>query len=93
MVFFPASRTKLPHTCKNAKIAENLRITMSRIYIMQNGVLKSVPSKHAAILVAIKKASYPPEPETDAPGQGEVVDAEAPKPKRTYVRKDLTAEA
>jgi hypothetical protein len=69
---------------------------MLKTTIIQNGVLKQVPSKHAAILVAIKKASYvkdvAAESDTDAPGQGETVDTDALKPKRAYVRKDLRAE-
>jgi hypothetical protein len=69
---------------------------MSKINIIQNGVLKKVPSKHAAILVAIKKASYADATvdvsEPDAPGQGETVDTDALKPKRSYTRKDLKAE-
>jgi len=69
---------------------------MSKTSIIQNGVLKSVPTKHADILVSIKKATYAPDPvdvsDTDEPGQGETVDTDASKPKRAYVRKDLRAE-
>lgn len=64
---------------------------MSKTEIIQRGVTKMVPTKHAQILVALKKAIYAPEP--DANGSGENVDTEAPKPKRAYQRKDLKAEA
>jgi hypothetical protein len=63
--------------------------------IIQRGVIKSVPQKHAKILVALKKATYPDPVEQSAEvvstEGGEFIDTV--KPKRTYQRKDLTAGA
>jgi hypothetical protein len=64
---------------------------MSKTTIIQRGVEKQVPAKHAKILVAIGKAAYAPMPDDEA-GHGETVDTDAPKPKRTYLRKDLKAQ-
>jgi hypothetical protein len=68
---------------------------MSKTEIIQRGVTKTVPTKHAAILVALKKATYPEPVEQSAEvvstEGGEVIDTA--KPKRTYQRKDLTAGA
>jgi hypothetical protein len=64
---------------------------MSKTTIIQRGVEKQVPAKHAKILVAIGKAAYAPMPDDEA-GQGETVDTDALKPKRSYTRKDLKAE-
>ena len=62
---------------------------MSKISILQNGVIKTIPVAHAKILVALKKATYVPEPVTEEGGK-EVDTTE--KPKRAYLRKDLRSE-
>ncbi len=64
---------------------------MSKISILQNGVIKTIPVAHAKILVALKKATYVPEPEVVTEEGGKEVDTNE-KPKRAYLRKDLRSE-
>lgn len=66
---------------------------MSKTSIIQRGVIKTVPTAHAKILIALKKATLAPETATDQKTEDPVGDSDQKPEKRTYRRKDLTAEA
>ena len=66
---------------------------MSKTSIIQRGVIKTVPTAHAKILIALKKATLAPESAPDQKPEESVEESDQKPEKRTYRRKDLTAEA